>query len=152
MDSMNGPYGLSSTSFRVDWRRLDLREAGKAGESVQRLAMLAILSSLSGELRARGYEVSIPKLVKGAPMAYFNCTLHLLKPDICLTASGSTDPFIDCKLEPLGWRRTWKTPPYHEIWQEWEQLRGVIDEHLTKTLHIEPLRWERPRAYRAPSA
>lgn len=145
---MSAPYSLASTSFRINRQIANSLEAEESGHSVQALTALAILKRLSTELEARGYHVTSPGLAKDAAIGSFSCILPLMKLDIFLTAGEPNNDWVECKLEPLGWRRTWKSPGYKEIWQEWEQLRIVIDEHLHKAFQIESLRWERPGAYK----
>lgn len=149
---MSAPYGLTSTSFPADQKWVDLSRVPKGQHSVQAQIGLAILSGLADELRARGYQVNSPSLARRAAIASFNCKSTRMIVDLFLTANQRDDGIIECKLEPLGWRRTWKMPPYEEIWREWVGMRTLIDEFLTKTLHVQPLRWERVRAYRAPTA
>jgi hypothetical protein len=113
---------------------------------------LAILSGLADELRTRGYQVNLPDVAKKAAIASFNCKSSRMIVDLFLTVNERSDGILDCKLEPLGWRRTWKVPAYEEIWREWVQMRTLIEEYLTKTFHVERLQWERARAYRVPTA
>jgi hypothetical protein len=128
----------------VDRRIANSLETEKSRHSVEALTALAVLQSLCSELQTRGYDVTSPDLAKKASIASFACTLPLMKVDIFLTAGELSGDWVECKLEPLGWRRTWKSPPYEAIRQEWEQLRLVIDEHLTRAFRTEWLRWVRP--------
>lgn len=148
---MSAPYGLTSTSFPADQKRVDLSKIPKEEYSVQAQIALAILSGLADELRTRGYEVNSPGLAKKAAIASFSCKSFRMIVDLFLTVNERQNGIVECKLEPLGWRRTWKVPPYEEIWREWVQMRTLIEEYLTNTLHVEPLRWERARAYRFPT-
>ncbi len=148
---MSAPYGLTSTSFLADQKWVDISKISKGQYSVQAQVALAILSGLADELRMRGYQVNSPGLAKKAAIASFNCKSSRMIVELFLTANERQDGIIDCKLEPLGWRRTWKVPPYEEIWHEWVQMRTLIEEYVTKTLRVEPLRWERARAYRVPT-
>jgi hypothetical protein len=145
---MSAPYGLTSTSFRVNRQIANSFGTEKGCHSVQAFTALAILRSLSEELQARGYDVTSPSLAKNAAIASIRCTLPLMKLDIFLTAAEPHTDWVECKLGPLGWSRTWKSPPYRKIWQEWEQLRAVIDEHLTEVFQIKSLQWGRPTSYK----
>jgi hypothetical protein len=145
---MSGPYGFTSTSFRVNRALASSFGTERKPHSVQALIALALVRQLSAELQARGYKVSKPGVAKNAAIASFRCTLPLLKVDIFISAADSDGDWLECKLEPLGWRRMWKSPAYQEIWQAWEQLRIVIDHHLSKALQIESLCWRRPKPYK----
>lgn len=149
---MSAPYGLTSTSFPADQKRIDLSKIPKGQYSVQAQVALAILSGLADELRTRGYDVNSPTLAKKAAIGSFSCKSSRMIVELFLTANEPQGGIIECKLGPLAWRRTWKAPPYEEIWREWVQMRALIEQYLTKTLHVEPLRWERARAYRVPTA
>jgi hypothetical protein len=144
VDSVSAPYGFSYTSFRVTQQVSHSTKTGRGSDSVHALAALAVLRSISSELQNRGYEVTSPGLARNTAIASFTCTLPLVRVDIFLTAGEPDGDWIDCKLSPLGWRRTWKAPDYQEIWREWEQLRLVIDEHLPKAFNTESLHWVRP--------
>lgn len=147
---MSAPYGLASTSFRVNrGLTISFGEEGRR-HSVQAATALALAKQLSADLKTKGYKVSEPSLTTDAAIASFSCTVPLLKVDIFISAVDRDGDWIECKLEPLGWRRTWKSPAYEEIWRAWEQLRTVIDHHLSNALQIESLRWVKPRAYKAP--
>ena len=145
---MSAPYGLASTSFRVNRGFASSFGSERKRRSVQALTALALVRQLSAELKARGYKVSEPGLAKDAAIASFSCTLPLMKVDIFISAADPDGDWVECKLEPLGWHRMWKSPGYEEIWRAWEQLRIVIDHHLSKSLQIESLCWIRPSAYK----
>lgn len=145
---MSAPYGLASTSFRVNRGLASSFGTELKGHSVQALTALALVRQLSAELKARGYKVSKPGVAKNAAIASFTCTLPLLKIDIFIGAADPDGDWVECKLEPLGWSRMWKSPGYEEIWRAWEQLQIIIDHYLSKTFQIESLCWRRPKTYK----
>jgi hypothetical protein len=145
---MSAPYGLACTSFRVNRQIASSVGPEKNRHSLQALTALAVLKNLSEELQARGYNVTSAKLAKNTAIASCSCTLPLIRVDIFLTAGEPDGDWVECKLAPLGWRRRWSSPIYQEIWQDWEQLRLVIDEHLTQAFQTEWLRWVRPSSYK----
>lgn len=135
---MSVPYDLTPASFQIQEKPARSVSHIK-GRSVRELTALAVLESIAAELRVKGYDVTSPGLGKG-PIASFSCCLPLVKIDLYLTAYASQATMIECKLEPLGWSRK-RVLSNHELLREWEQLRSIIDEHLSAVLNAEYLRW-----------